>query len=280
MRVNLGFKISIQLATLVATSVLVFIIYFLIKESAPILQEIGISKFFNNDGWHPLEGSYSLVPMLVGSILVALGSVLVATPLGIILAIFGQFYAPKPIAKIYKGMIELLAGIPSVVFGFWGLIILVPWITRFAPPGASVLAGIIVLTMMILPLVVLTSDAALAAVPGKYIRSAQALGLSRWGIIHKIALPVAMPGILSGVILQAGRALGETMAILMVTGNVVQIPGNIFEPVRTLTANIALEMAYATGEHRLALFVSGLALLVITMLLITLAYNLKNKKYA
>lgn len=280
MRTSRGFRASLLFTALVSASVLLFIVYFLLRESAPLIQKLGVSVFFRGDGWHPLEGEFSLTPMLMGSLYVATGAVILATPLGIIVAIFGQFYAPARLARLYHGMIELLAGIPSVIFGLWGLTVLVPWITGWAPPGASVFAGIIVLAMMILPLVVLTSDGALAKVPPDYLRSAQALGLSRWGMISRIALPVAMPGILSGVVLQSGRALGETMAILMVTGNVVQLPTNWFQPVRTLTANIALEMSYALGDHRLALFISGLLLLLITVVLVAAAHYLKGRQYA
>ena len=168
---------------------------------------------------------------------------------------------------------------PSVVFGFWGLLVLVPWIARLAPPGASVLAGMLVLALMILPLVALTADAALAQVPQQYLRGAAAMGLSRWGTIRKITLPVAMPGILSGVVLQTGRALGETMAVLMVSGNVVQVPSSWFQPVRTLTANIALEMSYAVDQHRTALFVSGLLLLILTIVLVVIADRFRRIRH-
>ena len=279
MRTNLFFQRSLLCCAVIAASVLLFILYFLIRESAPLINQFGVSTFFTG-GWHPLDAEYSLTAMLVGSLFVAFGAVIVAAPLGVAVAVFGQYYAPKVIRRFYNAVIELLAGIPSVVFGFWGLTVLVPLINNWVAPGASVLAGVIVLAMMILPLVVLTADAALSKVPSSYLRSAHALGLSHWGIIQRIALPVAMPGIISGVILQTGRALGETMAILMVTGNVVQLPSSWFEPVRTLTANIALEMSYAVGDHRVALYVSGLLLLLITAVLVLIAHQVKGKRYA
>ena len=280
MRTSRTFQITLKLAAIVAASVLLFIVFFLVRESLPLLKQVGVGAFFSGDGWHPLQGEYSLTPMLVGSLYVAVGAVLLATPLGIAVAIFGQYYAPPAVARTYRAMMELLAGIPSVVFGFWGLTILVPWILRWAPPGASVLAGIIVLAIMILPLVVLTTDVSLEKVPTSYLRSAQALGLSKWGMIHRVVMPVAMPGIVSGVVLQSGRALGETMAILMVTGNVVQLPSSLLEPVRTLTANIALEMAYAVDSHRLALFVSGLLLVLITLALGLVATHFNRRGHA
>jgi len=166
-------------------------------------------------------------------------------------------------------MLNLLAGIPSVVYGLWGLTELVPLIGRWQPPGASLLAAILVLTLMILPTVALTSFSALAAVPGDILAGAAALGITRKGQIISVALPAARNGISGGVLLAMARALGETMAVLMVAGNVVQNPTGLFEPVRSLTANIALEMAYATDHHRAGLFASGLFL---TLLVLALAW--------
>jgi phosphate transport system permease protein len=162
----------------------------------------------------------------------------------------------------------LLAGIPSVVYGFWGLVVLVPLIGRIQPPGTSLLAGIAILTIMILPTIALMADASLAKVPPEYLRGAAALGLSRWGMIRGVVFPAAKSGLFTGVILETGRAIGETMAMLMVCGNVVQTPKSLFDPMRTLTANIALEMAYATGDHRSALFVSGLVLMALIVALV------------
>ena len=154
-----------------------------------------------------------------------------------------------------------------MVYGFWGLTTLVPLINQLHLPGASLLAGILVLTLMILPTVALTAHAALLAVPADYLRGAAALGMSRWGMIRGVALPSAKMGIVAGIILAAGRAIGETMAVLMVTGNVVQHAASLFNPIRTLAANIALEMPYAMGDHRAALFVSGLTLMLLVMML-------------
>ena len=279
MRTNLWLTHSLRLAAWLAASVLLFILLFLLQESSPLISEIGLGPFFQAEGWYPQEGAFQLTPMLLGSLFVAGGAVLLATPMGIIVALFGQFYAPPTVARLYRGLMELLAGVPSVVFGFWGLVVLVPFISRLAPPGASLLAGALVLALMILPLVALTADAALASVPQQYMRGAAAMGLSRWGTIRHITLPVATPGILSGVVLQTGRALGETMAVLMVCGNVVQVPSSWFEPVRTLTANIALEMSYAVDQHRTALFVSGLLLLLLTITLVVVANYFRRMQH-
>jgi len=245
----------------IAGAILLLIAIFLVLEALPVLRDVGIARFFTDPSWNPAEGRYNLTPMLWGTLFVTAGSVLVATPVGIGSALFCQYYAPRGISQWYRRLIELLAGIPSVVYGFWGLVVLVPLINRLHPPGTSLLAGIAILTLMILPTIALVADASFAAIPSEYLRGATALGLSRWGTIVNVVFPAARSGLLAGVVLETGRAIGETMAVLMVCGNVVQTPHSIFDPVRTLTANIALEMAYALGNHRSALFVSGLVLL-------------------
>ena len=178
---------------------------------------------------------------------------------------------------LFRSLLTLLAGIPSVVFGFWGLTVLVPLIARFEPPGASLLAASLILTIMILPTVALMSEAAINAVPESYARCSAALGLSKDATIRKVILPAAKSGIVAAVILATARALGETMAVLMVSGNVVQTPTSIFEPIRTLTANIALEMAYATQFHRSTLFVSGLVLTFVIAALAIAARRVEHR---
>ena len=175
-------------------------------------------------------------------------------------------------------MVELLAGIPSVVYGLWGLVVLVPLITRLHPPGPSLLAGIAILTVMILPTVTLAANASFSQVPREYLHGAVALGIGRWSIIRRVVLPAAKSGLFTGIILQTGRAIGETMAILMVCGNVVQTPTSLFDPIRTLTANIALEMGYAVGNHRSALFVSGLLLMLMVIALTTAAEMISREQ--
>lgn len=271
---------GLKLAAWFAAGVLLFIVYFMIHESLPLIQRIGVVPFFTDSSWNPVSGLYWLVPMLLASLYMAVGALVLAAPLGIIVAIFGHYYAPEWLAKIYRALLALLSGVPSIVYGLWGMIVIVPIILRWIPPGASLLAGILVLAIMILPLVALTTDAALQRVPANYLRSATSMGLSRWGVIRRISLPVAFPGILSGIVLQSGRALGETMAVLMVSGNVVQVPISLFQPVRTLTANMALEMSYAMNDHRLALFCSGLLLLMLTVMLVLIANRIKRNQYA
>lgn len=251
----------------IAGTIVLLIVVFLVVEALPVLHHVGLLRFFTDPSWHPAEGLYNLAPMLWGTLFAMTGSVLIATPLGVLSAVFCHYYAPLALAGPYRRLIELLAGIPSVVYGFWGLVVLVPLIGEIRPPGLSLLAGILILTIMILPTIALMADASLANVPQQYLRGAAALGLTRWGTIRGIVFPAAKSGLFTGVILETGRAIGETMAILMVCGNVVQTPSSIFDPIRTLTANIALEMAYALGDHRAALFVSGLVLMAMIVAL-------------
>jgi len=255
----------------IAGTIVLLIVVFLIVEALPVLRHVGLLRFLTDPSWHPAEGLYNLTPMLWGTLFAMAGSVLIATPLGILSAVFCHYYAPVSLARLYRRLIELLAGIPSVVYGFWGLVVLVPLIGELHPPGPSLLAGILILAIMILPTIALMADASLANVPQHYVRGAAALGLPRWATIRGVVFPAAKSGLFTGVILETGRAIGETMAILMVCGNVVQTPSSLFDPIRTLTANIALEMAYALGDHRAALFVSGLVLMAMIVVLIASA---------
>lgn len=263
--------VGLRLAAALVAGLLGLVALFLLRESWPVLQGIGASRLWTDDAWHPTEQLYGLAPMLGATLLASLGALLLAVPLGVASALFCRFYAPPFVARAYRRIIELLAGIPSVVFGFWGLTVLVPLIARWEPPGASLLAAILILALMVLPTVALTSAAALAAVPAAWLQGAAALGLSRRGVLLGVALPAARGGILAGVLLAAARALGETMAVLMVSGNVVQTPASLFDPVRTLAANIVLEMAYAVGDHRAALFASGLVLTGLVLVLASVA---------
>lgn len=266
----------------VSTAVVALIAVFLITESWPALHRVGWWRFFADPSWHPAAdaaaGTFNLAPMLAGTLLASAGAVLLATPLGVLSAAFCQFFAPPKLAVPYRRLIELLAGIPSVVYGFWGLVVLVPLIRRLEPPGPSLLAGVAILALMILPIVTLQADAALAAVSRDVLRAAAAAGLSRTALITGVALPAARAGILTGILLATGRALGETMAILMVCGNIVQVPASVFDPIRTLTANIALEMAYALADHRSALFASGLMLLLLVVMLVALVELLRPRR--
>lgn len=247
------------------------VVALLLKESWVVLAGGGWTRFFASEGWFPTSGLFNLLPMLWATLAASLGALLLALPLGLASAVFSHFYAPRWLVLPLRRVMMLLAGIPSVVYGLWGLTVLVPLIAGWEPPGASLLAAILILALMVLPTVALTSEAALAAVAPANLQGAAALGLSRKGIVLGVALPEARAGIFSGAVLAAMRALGETMAVLMVAGNVVQTPSSLFDPVRVLTANIALEMSYAAGEHRAALFASGLLLMLMVAVLAWLA---------
>jgi phosphate transport system permease protein len=256
----------------VSGAIVVLVIVFLIVESVPALRAIGVRRMLAEDGWHPADASaqFGLAPMLYGTLFATAGAIVIAAPAGVLSAVFARFYAPRAVAALYRRVLELLAGVPSVVYGLWGLVVLVPLIRRLEPPGPSLLAGILILALMILPTVALLADAALGAVPAAHLRGAAALGMARWATIRRVALPGARAGILTGVLLATGRALGETMAVLMVCGNLVQTPTSVFDPIRTLTANIALEMGYAVGDHRSALFATGLGLMLLIVGLVLL----------
>lgn len=260
---------TLRITAGVAGAVVVLILAFLLLRSLPALEHVGVG-FLSDESWSPTSEQFNVLPMLLGTIVITTGAVLLATPLAVLSAVFGRFYARPTVSRVYRRILETLAGIPSVVYGFWGLMVLVPRIAEIGPPGQSVLAGVLILALMILPTIALVTDSALEQVSNEFLDGAAAVGLSRWAIVRSIALPAARSGILTGVILGTGRALGETMAVLMVTGNVVQVPGSALDPVRTLTANIALEMAYATADHRAALFVTGLVLAVFVMALVLL----------
>ncbi len=276
-KTDLYFSWSLRGCSILAGSLLLLVISFILHEAWPALTQIGLTRFFTDNGWFPTEASYELTPIFWGTILSAGGSIILATPLGMLSAIFCHFYAPPLLARWYRRMIELLAGIPSVVYGFWGLVVLVPLISSWHPPGPSLLAGVLTLTLMITPTIMLITHSSISQVPTTYIHSAVALGLNRWAVIWRIVLPASRIGILTGIFLGLARALGETLAILMVSGNVVQYPSHVFDPIRTLTANIALEMAFALDHHRAALFMSGLFLMSLVLCFVIVAEALRRK---
>lgn len=248
---------------LVSGAVLFVVTAFVLREAWPALSEVGASRFLRDRAWHPTEGSFGLSPMLVGSLASSLGALLIAVPVGIAIALACHFQASERTALRCQRLLGICGGIPSVVYGYWGLTTLVPLVAENHPPGTSLLVSSLVLALMIMPTVALTSRAALARVPSAHVQGGHALGLSRDAVALRIALPGARSGVLSGIVLALARALGETMAVLMVSGNIVQVPGSVFDPVRTLAANIALEMAYAMGGHRAALYASGVVLIII-----------------
>jgi phosphate transport system permease protein len=252
---------------LLVAALSLWIIAFVLREAWPFLSINNLFALFSVGPWHPLERQFNAQAMIVASVLVCGGALVIAAPLGIAIALYTQFVAGPKTRTFFRGVLAMLAGIPSVVFGLWGLTTLVPLIAIINPPGASMLAAILILALMVLPTIAVSAESALGAVPNDWLKAGAALGLSTEAIALKVALPAGWHGIRSGIILAAMRALGETMAVLMVAGNVVQLPSSIFDSVRVLTANIALEMAYATGQHRSSLFATGLLLTLIVFIL-------------
>jgi phosphate transport system permease protein len=275
-RSDLGLTLGLRLFAASGLALLLIIVWFLFKEASTVLNEVGLTRFMVDADWHPTENSFGLAPMLMASVLSSLGAVVLAGPIGLGAAVYCRFYSGPRLSSLYRQLLGVFAGIPSVVFGLWGLTVLVPLVAQLQAPGSSLLAGILVLAMMVLPTIALTSHAALAAVQPAYLAAGHALGMSRSTIVLKVAMVAARGGILAGIIMALGRALGETMAMLMVSGNIVQLPRSLFDPVRTLAANIALEMAYAMGTHRSALFACGLALIAIVGVLTLISERLSR----
>jgi len=267
---------SLKFCAGVCSGIVFLIILFVANEAIPSFTSPGFTAFFTDEAWYPTYNQFNLVPMIIGTLCLASGAVLLSAPLGILSALFCHFYGKGLTLKIYRRIIELLAGVPSVVFGFWGLMVLVPMIAKIAQPGASLLAGVLILFIMILPTMALTADVALEQVPKSLIQGSYALGYTKTRTLLSVVLPSAKSGLAVGFILQVGRALGETMAVLMVTGNVVQIPESVFNPIRALTSNIALEMAYAVDHHRSALFFTGLILILVVLALVLLSHSLQR----
>ena len=262
------FKILFLLAAIIGVLSLAVIAYFIFQESLPAFAEAGVTGIVAGTEWLP-PALYGILPMIVASLASTIGAVAIGVPVALLTAIFIAEVAPKWLANIIRPAVELLAGIPSVVYGFFGLIIIVPMIQEWfnVPAGNTVLAGMLVLAVMILPTVIAVSETSLRAVPKTYKEGSLALGASPMFTIFKLLVPAARSGILTGVILGIARALGETMAIIMVMGNAPAMPGSILEPARTLTANIALEMSYASGVHASSLYATGIVLLVFIMML-------------
>ncbi|MCL2819556.1 MAG: phosphate ABC transporter permease subunit PstC [Oscillospiraceae bacterium] len=276
---KLSERIFLALA-LSSISALALITVFIIIQGAPIIGSVGIFNFIFGMTWAPSQGEFGIFPMIVGTLAVTLGAMVLGVPIGICSAVFLAEFAPVPVRNMFRPAIQLLAGIPSVVYGFWGLIFIVPLIRDYlGGPGLSILAGSIVLAIMILPTVISITEVSIIALPRTYKEGALALGMSHWQAIYSVQLPAAKSGIVAAVILGTGRAIGETMAVIMVLGNAPALPRSILDPVRTLTTNIGIEMGYATGDHRQALFATGIVLFILIMTLnITAQYITRKKK--
>ncbi|MCI5869615.1 MAG: phosphate ABC transporter permease subunit PstC [Dorea sp.] len=252
---------------------------FLFANGVPAMKEIGFGKFLSGEMWKPKNNIYGILPMIVGSLYVTAGAIIVGVPIGVLTSVFMAYYCPKQIYKPLKSATELLAGIPSVIYGFFGLVVLVPVIREFgrtlksagvvksAGNGSSMLTASLLLGMMILPTIIGVTESALRAVPSQYYEGAVALGATHERAIFRVILPAAKSGVVAGIVLGIGRAIGETMAVIMVAGNQARMPAGLLKGVRTLTANIVIEMGYATDLHREALIATGVVLFVFILIL-------------
>lgn len=261
---------------------------FLFANGIPAMKEIGFLKFLTGEQWKPGNDIYGIFPMIIGSIYVTAGAILVGVPIGILTSVFMAFYCPKKIYRPLKSATELLSGIPSVIYGFFGLVVMVPVVKEigsvlrdmgiidYTAKGNSMLTASLLLGIMILPTIIGVTESSLRAVPSHYYEGALALGATHERSIFCIILPAAKSGVVSGVVLGVGRAIGETMAVIMVAGNQAKLPEGLFKGVRTLTANIVIEMGYASGLHREALIATGVVLFVF-VLLINFCASLLNK---
>jgi len=260
-------------------SALALITVFILVKGVSVIGETGFLNFIFGMSWAPTRGEYGIFPMIVGTVTVTLGAAILGIPIGICCSIFLAEFAPATLRNIFRPAIQLLAGIPSVVYGFWGLLFIVPFIrNHLGGPGLSILAGSIILAIMVLPTVISISEVSILALPRQYKEGALALGLTHWQAIRSVILPSAKSGIVAAVILGIGRAVGETMAVIMILGNAVAVPESILDPVRTLTTNIGIEMGYASGPHQEALFATGIVLFVIIMALNASAQYITRKK--
>lgn len=263
------------------TSVLAvaLICIFLFANGIPAMKEIGFLNFLRGTTWRPGNDIYGIFPMIMGSIYVTAGAILIGVPIAILTAVFMAKYCPKRIYPPLKAATELLAGIPSVIYGFFGLVVMVPAIRSIgvalrragilekAGDGMSILTASLLLAMMILPTIIGVTESAIRAVPSHYYEGSLALGATHEQSIFKVVLPAARSGLVAGVVLGIGRAIGETMAVIMIAGNQPRMPESLFAGVRTMTANIVIEMGYATGLHREALIATAVVLFVFILII-------------
>ncbi len=273
------FEVIFLLAACFSIISVLLICLFLFVNGIPAMQKIGFFNFLLGQKWKPSNEIFGILPMILGSIYVTAGAVVFGVPIGLMTAVFLAKFCPKKIHKILKPAVDLLAGIPSVVYGFFGLTVIVPLIRNvFGGTGSSMLTASILLGIMILPTIISVSESAINAVPQNYYEGARALGATHERSVFKTMIPAAKSGIMAGIVLGIGRAIGETMAVIMVAGNQARMPEGLLKGIRTLTANIVIEMGYAADLHREALIATGVVLFVF-ILIINLLFNvIKEKK--
>lgn len=261
-------KVVFLMSACISIAAVVMICVFLFASGVPAIQEIGFSDFLLGMSWKPGQELYGIFPMIIGSIYVTAGAVIVGVPIGLLCAVFMARYCPAKLYRILKPGIDLLAGIPSIVYGFFGLMVLIPLVQEyFGGSGKSLITSSVLLGIMILPTIISVSEASIRAVPEYYYEGSLALGATRERSIFRAVMPAAKMGILAGIVLGIGRAVGETMAVVMVCGNQAIMPQSLTSGLRTLTANIVLEMGYASGLHRQALIATAVVLFVFILII-------------
>lgn len=267
-------RIVFLLLACVSIAAVILICGFLFANGVPAISEIGLFRFLLGKQWKPANNIYGILPMIIGSVYVTAGALAIGVPVGILTAVFMARFCPRWLYKIMKSAVNLMAGIPSVVYGFFGLVVLVPLVRNvFGGRGMSVLTASLLLGLMILPTIISVSETSIQAVPQSYYEGALALGASHERSVFFAVVPAAKSGIFAGVVLGMGRAVGETMAVMMVAGNQAVIPQKITSGVRTLTTNIVMEMGYSTDLHREALIGTAVVLFVF-ILMINLSLSL------
>ena len=266
------------LTACVSILAVVLICVFLFANGIPAIGKIGVFKFLLGTKWKPGNDIYGILPMILGSLYVTAGAIIIGVPIGLLTAVFLAKFCPKGLYKILKPATELMAGVPSVVYGFFGLVVLVPLVQNiFGVAGNTMLTASVLLGIMILPTIIGVSESAIRAVPDSYYEGSLALGASHERSVFFATLPAARSGILAGVVLGIGRAIGETMAVVMVAGNKPRMPQGLLDGVRTMTANIVMEMGYATDLHREALIATAVVLFVF-ILMINVTFSLLRRK--
>ena len=278
-----GMEFVFMLCACVSILAVALICIFLFANGVPAMAKIGFGKFLLGRTWQAGNGLFGIFPMIIGSIYVTAGAIIVGVPIGILAAVFLARFCPKPLYRFMKPGVELLAGIPSVVYGFFGLMIIVPWVRDTFRPyyggnGLSLFSAALLLGIMILPTIISISESAIRSVPDKYYQGALALGATHERSVFRTVVPAAKSGIMAGIVLGIGRAFGETMAVIMIAGNQAWIPDNMFQGIRTLTANIVMEMGYAQDLHREALIATGVVLFVFILIINTLFSILKRRE--
>lgn len=273
-----GIRLLFALCACISILAVVLICWFLFSNGIPAIGETGADKFLLGERWKPLENQFGIFPMIIGSIYVTAGAVLVGVPIGILCAVFLARFCPPRLHRLLKPAVDLLAGIPSIVYGFFGLVVIVPLVqSLFGGSGKGILTASVLLGIMILPTIISVTEASIRAVPESYYEGALALGATKERSVFCALMPGARSGITAGVILGTGRAIGETMAVVMVAGNAAVMPDGLLSGVRTLTANIVLEMGYAADLHREALIATAVVLFVF-ILIINLMFSLLKRK--